>query len=222
MDYLGEALFTLFVIIDPIGVVPIFMGVTRHHTLQEKRRIALRATLISLVILLSFAFIGDFVLDKLKIDESSFRIAGGILLLLSAINMVMVGHSGTIGGNAPSSADQDSDDVAVFPLAIPMIAGPGALVSVVIVMRSVEQTLSWQLAIGGLIVVVVATTYVCFLLSESILRLLGVTGTNVLTRVFGIILSAFAVQFMVDGITTTITTATKHLPNHTFLQPMSN
>lgn len=197
MDFLIGTFLTLFVIIDPPGLVPIFIGLTQRSDAAGRRRIALKSCLISLVVLLSFAFIGDFILDGLKISVPSFRIAGGLLLLLAAINMVM-GHTDT-PKNETESKGRIHDDVAVFPLAIPLIAGPGSLVTVVLLMRELTNNYMMQAGIVGVLVLILATTYVCLRLSEPILKIIGPTGGNVLTRVLGIILAALAIQFIVDG-----------------------
>ncbi len=204
-NFLAGAFITLFVIIDPFGVIPIFIALTRGDSKAERAKIARKATVISLVLLLGFAFVGDYLLDSLGISIPSFRIAGGILLLLAAIDMVVARHSGI------SSTTQDEqrealqrDDISVFPLAIPLIAGPGALVSAVILMREVEGDLLMQLGLIAILVLVVLIMYVCLLLAEPLSKLLGVTGSNVLGRVFGIILAALAVQFIIDGLSQSV------------------
>lgn len=205
VNFLAGAFITLFVIIDPFGVIPIFIALTRGETKAQRAKIASKATIISLILLLVFAFVGDYLLDSLGISIPSFRIAGGILLLLAAIDMVVARHSGI------SSTTQDEqhealqrDDISVFPLAIPLIAGPGALVSAVILMREVEGDLMMQLGLIGVLILVVLIMYVCLLLAEPLSKLLGVTGSNVLGRVFGIILAALAVQFIMDGLSQSI------------------
>ncbi|OJX09824.1 MAG: hypothetical protein BGO77_00085 [Caedibacter sp. 37-49] len=204
-NFLAGAFITLFVIIDPFGVIPIFIALTRGDSKAERAKIARKATIISLVLLLGFAFVGDYLLDSLGISIPSFRIAGGILLLLAAIDMVVARHSGI------SSTTQDEqrealqrDDISVFPLAIPLIAGPGALVSAVILMREVEGDLLMQLGLIVVLVLVVLIMYVCLLMAEPLSKLLGVTGSNVLGRVFGIILAALAVQFIIDGLSQSV------------------
>lgn len=204
-NFLTGAFITLFVIIDPFGVIPIFIALTRGDSKAQRAKIASKATVISLVLLLTFAFVGDYLLDSLGISIPSFRIAGGILLLLAAIDMVVARHSGI------SSTTQDEqkealkrDDISVFPLAIPLIAGPGALVSSVILMREVEGDLIMQLGLIAVLVFVVLIMYVCLLMAEPISKLLGVTGSNVLGRVFGIIIAALAVQFIIDGLTQSV------------------
>lgn len=199
-EFIGGAFVMLVIIIDPPGIVPVFLSLTPHHGANLRKSIAIRASLLSLGLLLTFALIGDFILDNLGISEPAFRIAGGILLLLMAIEMVFARPSGihTTTQDEQEEALQ-KDDITVFPLSIPMIAGPGALTAVVILMRKVEHDLILQIALAFVIVAVVGLTYLFLRLADPIARLLGVTGSNVLGRVFGIILAALAVQFIVNG-----------------------
>lgn len=203
--FLWQAFITLIVIIDPFAVVPTFVGLTRNESAAYKRRTATRASIIATVVLLSFAFIGDTLLSLLGITEAAFRIAGGFLLLLAAIEMVVASTTGfrsTTGDEAEEA--ELRDDISVFPMAIPLIAGPGALTSIVALMREAEgmnDPLPAQLGVIGMLVLVLLITYISLRLGDQLMRLLGVTGTNVLTRVFGIILAALAVQSIIIGIT---------------------
>lgn len=192
---------TLFFIIDPIGVVPIFVGLTKYESEQRRRAIALKASIISASILIAFGFIGDFILDRLSISESSFRIAGGVLLLLAAIDMVVAGHTGLSSTTADEREEaKNRQDISVFPLSIPLIAGPGSLVTVVMKMRQFENEFVLQVFVILVVLAVIAITYLCLVMSGLLSRILGVTGTNVIGRVFGIILAGLAIQFIVDGI----------------------
>jgi multiple antibiotic resistance protein len=201
-QFLWQSFVTLLVIIDPFAVVPMFVSLTRNETTAYKRRTALKATVIATVLLLIFAFVGDKLLDAMSISEPAFRIAGGFLLLLAAIEMVVAKPSGirsTTGDETEEAIHRD--DISVFPLAIPLIAGPGALTSVVVLMRQAEQ-ISFMTSAGviGLLILVLLITYVSLLVGDRLMNILGVTGTNVLTRVFGIILAALATQSMINGI----------------------
>jgi multiple antibiotic resistance protein len=194
------------VIIDPFAVVPMFVALTRNETIASKRRTALKSTVIATILLLSFAFAGDKLLDAMSISEPAFRIAGGFLLLLAAIEMVVARASGirsTTGDEAEEAAHRD--DISVFPLAIPLIAGPGALTSVVVLMRQAEaMSLKASLGVVVILMGVLLITYGSLLIGDRLMKLLGVTGTNVLTRVFGIILAALAIQNIINGITMVI------------------
>jgi len=202
-QFLWQAFVTLFVVIDPFAVVPMFIYLTRNDTVPNKRHTALKASIIATVLLFSFAFLGDKLLDAMSISEPAFRIAGGFLLLLAAIEMVVARASGirsTTGDEAEEASHRD--DISVFPLAIPLIAGPGALTSIVVLMRQAE-VIGYQASIGVVVILicVLLFTYISLLMSDRLMKILGLTGTNVLTRVFGIILAALAVQNMITGIT---------------------
>ena len=201
IETLLGAFVTLFVVIDPFGVAPVFAGLTKDDSLARKRQIALKASVISGIILLSFAFVGDWLLDNLHISEPSFRMAGGILLLLTAIDMVVAKHSGISSTTKAENVEaSESTDISVFPLSVPLIAGPGGLAAITILMRSVEGDVVLQLGVVMVLVLVLALTYVMLLLSGYMGKLLGVTGLNVITRILGIILADLAVQFIVDGV----------------------
>lgn len=202
-QFLWQAFVTLFVIIDPFAVVPMFVALTRNESAISKRRTASKSTIIATILLLAFAFVGDKLLDAMSISEPAFRIAGGFLLLLAAIDMVVARTSGirsTTGDEAEEAAHRD--DISVFPLAIPLIAGPGALTSIVVLMRQAE-VIGFKAEMGVVFILmgVLLFTYFSLLVGDKVMKILGVTGTNVLTRVFGIILAALAVQNIINGIT---------------------
>lgn len=200
VDTLIAAFVTLLVVIDPPGVVPIFAGLTGEASPAERRRMAVRGTLIGAGILLAFALGGEVLLRLLGIELPAFRIAGGVLLLLLSIEMVMAKHSGL----RATTSDEEKEgnqraDITVFPLAIPLIAGPGAMTSIVLLMGG-EPDLPGKAMILGILGVVLAIMLACLLLTGPVIRLLGVTGINVISRVAGIILAALAVQFVIDGV----------------------
>jgi multiple antibiotic resistance protein len=202
IEFLTQAFVTMLVIIDPFSVFPMFMALTTTYTLTEKRRTARRAAIISIILLVSFGFLGDKLLDALGISEAAFRITGGFLLLITAVEMVLAKNSGI-----RSTTDDESqeaihrNDISVFPIAIPLIAGPGAMTSVVVLMRQAEMiSFTAQLGVAFLLVVVVGIVYSSMALSDRLMKVLGITGTTVLSRVFGIILSALAIQNIINGI----------------------
>lgn len=208
-DFLWEAFVTLIVIIDPFATVPVFISLTQNESEDLKAHTAKKCCLIALVLLVAFAFLGDKLLDAMNISEPAFRIAGGFLLLIAAIEMVVAKHSGLRSPNGDETEEAaHRPDISVFPLAIPLIAGPGAITSTVVLMRQAEQiSLVAQSAIVLICISVIFLTYVSLRMGTRVMRLLGVTGTNVLTRVFGIILAALAVQHMIVGITAVIRSA---------------
>lgn len=201
LDIALTAFTTFFVIIDPIGVVPLFMALTTGFDPQHRKRVAIRAVLIATAILLTFTLAGQPLLKYLGISLGAFRIAGGLLLLLLAIDMVVVKHSGLRTTTTQEEEEASHrPDVTVFPLAIPLIAGPGAIASVILLQSELAGDWAARGVVAGVMVGVLLMTLAGFLASDRIMKILGVTGVNVITRVFGIILCALAVSNIVEGL----------------------
>ncbi len=200
-EFMATAFITFFVVIDPVGILPIFMALTKAMNGPSRRRIAIRSVAIAALTLAVFSVIGDVVFGLLGISLPAFRIAGGLLLLLQSIDMILVRQSGIRTATAAETAEaEDSADIAVFPLAIPLIAGPGAMTSVILIMGRAEgDVLLWMTTIA-LLLVVLALCLLAFLFASKLMAVLGVTGTNVVGRVFGIVLAGLAVQYMLDGL----------------------
>jgi multiple antibiotic resistance protein len=192
---------TFLVVLDPLGNAPIFAGLTPHATTSERRRIALKGVAIGTGILLAFAFLGEGLLHALGISLQAFRIAGGVLLLLLSIDMVMARQSGLRSTTPVEDKEAGHrQDVSVFPLAIPLIAGPGALTSTVLLVGGASGNPQLQAMIIGVMLVVLLLVLTSLLVAGQVMRLLGLTGVNVISRVAGIILAALAVQFIADGV----------------------
>ncbi|MEY4698247.1 MAG: hypothetical protein RIT14_2675 [Pseudomonadota bacterium] len=193
--FLITAFATLFVVIDPPGLVPLFIALTQGMDADHRRRLALRACLIAAVLLTLFALAGEQLLAFIGISMPAFRIAGGILLFLTALDMLFERRTQRREGQK-SEADHDP---SVFPLATPLIAGPGAIASVILL---VGQAPGWPgtFAVLGLMVLTLAVTFLFLLASPPLERLLGRTGTIVITRLLGMLLAALSVQFVIDGI----------------------
>jgi multiple antibiotic resistance protein len=192
---------TLLVALDPVGTAPLFAALTAGHARAERRRVAFRAVGIAAAVLLGFALGGEALLGALGIELASFRIAGGVLLLLLSIDMVMVRHSGL--RTTTTSEEEESGqraDVSVFPLAIPLVAGPGAMTSVVLLTSAAGGDVARTAGVLLVLVLVLALTLACFLGAERLMKWLGITGVNVVTRVSGLLLAALAVQFVLDGL----------------------
>ena len=189
------------VTIDPIGVGAMFAGLTRAADGPHRRNMAFKGTSIAAAILLVFAIGGDFLLHALGISLAALRIAGGILLLLLAIDMVFARPSGIRTVTEPESDEAGHrDDISVFPLAIPLIAGPGAITSTLLLIGQAEGDLARQGVVLGTLLAVLLATLLVLLFASAVTRLLGITGINVLNRVLGILLAALACQFVLDGI----------------------
>jgi multiple antibiotic resistance protein len=196
---MGQRLFrdfvTLFVVVNPIGLVPLFIAIAGHDALSRRRRVALEAVIISAVILMVFIAIGQPLLEALGIELASFQLAGGLVLLIIALRMVLAEtRPGADAGPA------EAGNVAVFPLAMPFIAGPATLMAVVLLTDNNVYDVSEQISTGVTLLVVLAITYGCMIGADLLQRLLGMTGTNVVSRIMGLILAALAIQSMVGGL----------------------
>jgi multiple antibiotic resistance protein len=200
LDYLVSALVTLVVVVDPVGLTPTFLAVTQGLPATARRQIALRACLIAAAILAGTALIGDWLLNTLAITLPAFRIAGGLLLFAVASEMTFGTRIERQSKEAEDAVEEHVRHVAAFPLAIPLMAGPGAITATLLLSGQAHGQpllLAWLL---GVVVIVVAVCYGVFLMAERIERLLGVTGSVVLSRLLGVLLAALAVQFVIDGV----------------------
>lgn len=200
LDFPIATFVTLFVVVDPLGITPIFAALTAVDTPAQRRRNAWHGVAIAAIVLVVFAVGGEALLHGLGITLPAFRIAGGILLLLLAIDMVMARPSG-LRATTPNEEEEGARraDISVFPLAIPLIAGPGALTSIILLMGRAAGDLAQQAVVVAVLLAVLVVTLLCLLLAGQLLRVLGVTGINVVTRVFGVVVAALAVQYVIDG-----------------------
>ncbi len=192
---------TFFATVGPIDVAGVFAVLTATTATRTRRIMALRGTAIATAVLLIFALCGNFLLTRLGISLPALKVAGGILLLLMSIDMVFVRNS---GGTSTTLEEKDEAstkvDISVFPLATPLIAGPGAMGAAILLMAKFEgDVFSKGIVLAGMLTVMLLTLFM-LLLAETVPKLLGLTGMHVITRVFGVLLSALAVQFIFDGI----------------------
>ena len=201
LDYLKTALVTLFVTIAPPGLAPVFVGLTLGMSGAAKREVAWRACVIAFAILAGFAFGGRAVLEALGVTIPAFRIAGGLLLFYVSFDMLFTLRGERKREIATEAVTVDHiRNIAAFPLAIPLMAGPGAITATMLLAGRAGG--DWR-ALAGLMAVAAAVTlvsWVTFLTAERITHALGVTGNVVLTRMFGLVLAAMAVQFVIDGV----------------------
>lgn len=188
---------TLFVIIDPIGLTPLFVALTQGMTVKQRRAIAIRATLTSAGILALFAVFGEALLGFIGISMAAFKIAGGILLLLTALDMLFQRRSKRREDTAEE--EDDLDDPSVFPLAIPLIAGPGSIATVILLAGTHPGFTGLGLSLAVMLLVLMVT-FIFFEAATPLERLLGKTGINVVSRLLGMLLAALAVQFMLNGL----------------------
>lgn len=190
---------TLLVVVDPLGLAPIFAALTRGYPEKRKWEAAIRGTVLGTAILLLFAFAGDALLGALGIGLAAFRTAGGILLFLLALDMIFARPSGLRSRTVrEQEEDQYDQDISVFPLAIPLIGGPGAITTVLLYTGG--RDLAGIAVFVVVLLSVMVLTLAALLLAPRIMRLFGETGANVLSRVLGVLLAALAVQFVFDGI----------------------
>lgn len=200
-DFIASAVATLLVTLDPPALAPIFLSVTQGMTAQERRRVAMRACVIAFVIMAFFGIAGDATLKLLGVTIPAFRIAGGLLLFWISFEMVFERRNNRKAETAQIAITKDHiANVAAFPLAIPLMAGPGAITAMLLL---AGRTQGDFFMMGILLVITALIIGVClavFFLADPIARLLGTTGNVVLTRLLGVILAALAVQFLIDGI----------------------
>ncbi len=198
-DFAFHAFVLMLVVVEPFALAPLFSALTAMETREHRRRTAIKGVLIAGGVLALFTIGGTYVLGLLGIGMPAFRIAGGLLLFLIAVDMLFVRNSGlrTTTVNEQREAAQRAD-ISVFPIAIPLIAGPGALATVMLLVHEGGSHGVW--IVLGVTVVVLLITLLMFFSADRIQRVLGETGTNVITRLMGILLAALAMQFVIDGV----------------------
>lgn len=195
------ALATFFATIGPIDVAAVFAALSTNIEPKARKLIAIRGVIIASIILLVFALFGEFFLSRLGISLPAFRTAGGVLLLLIGIEMVFARSSGgtsTVHEEEVEAATRQ--DIAVFPLATPLIAGPGAIGAAILLMANANGDFFLQITVVGALLIVLFFTLIALLIASQIQKYLGLTGQNVISRILGVLLSALAVQFIFDGI----------------------
>jgi len=205
LDNLLSAFVTLFLVVDPLGLAPIFLAVTEGLPAAARRQVAARASLIAAVVLAGAAVGGDWLFKTLGITLPAFRIAGGLLLFSIASEMVLGVRSVRQSKAAEQAVEEHVRNIAAFPLAVPLMAGPGAITATVLLAGRTEGHLQALAMLVGVILVVVALCYVVFRAAGRIAKLLGITGNAVLSRLLGVLLAALAVQYVIDGIRAVLT-----------------
>ena len=188
---------TFFAVIDPVGTVPVFIAVTGKYDQKTKRRVALFATIVSACVLLFFVVIGEIILKALSIPLAAFQISGGIVLFLFALNMIF-------GDSKPEEEikrlEKSHNETAIFPLAVPSIASPGAMLAAVLLTENALFSIFEQAQTALVMLSVLIVVYVLMLLSEVITRCIGTSGASVVSRVMGLILSAIATTNILTGV----------------------
>ena len=201
LETAAVAFTTFFVTLGPIEAAAMFAALTSNRSNQHRRSMAIRATLVATGILLTFAVLGDWLLSLLGISLAALQTAGGILLLLIGIDMVFARSSGgTTTTDAETQEAEHKQDISVFPLATPLIAGPGAMGAVILFIANAQGDVVTQLIVIASLIGVLLITLLALLGASHIQKALGVSGQHVFSRVFGVLLCALAVQFVFNGI----------------------
>ena len=192
------ALPAIFFVVDPVGVVPLFIAMTAHDSKEKARAMALKASITGAALLIVFAVCGAFIFKLFGVTLPAFRVAGGLLLMLTALDMVRARPSATRTSEAETREGAEKDDIAIVPLAIPLLAGPGSIATVMVLMSGTDGVASAVAVIASVVITFVAT-WLLLRAAHHVKRVLGQSGIAVMQRVFGLILAAIAVQFVVDG-----------------------
>lgn len=203
LDSLKAALVTLLVTLDPPGLAPLFLGLTSLMSAAQKREVALRASVIAFGILAFFAFAGRYLMDALGVSMPAFRIAGGLMLFYIAFDMIFALRAERKQELASDAVTIDQvRNIAAFPLAIPLMAGPGSIAATMLLAARAGGDAVALMSLMAIVALVMALTYLALISAARISRVLGATGQSVLTRMLGVVLAALAVQFVIDGVRT--------------------
>lgn len=202
LEFFTPTFVTLFVIADPIGTAAIFLALASGYTDQQVRATAIKASVIAAGLMLLFGIAGGHLIPLLGISLPAFRIAGGLLLFVTAFRMVMgqreKQRSRESGVNNP---DSDNEDIAVFPLAIPLLCGPGCMTASILLMEKPDH-IGGQMQVGAAMIAVQVVSFLALRYAPRLNKIIGSTGTSILARVMGVLLAAMAIQFIADGIKT--------------------
>jgi multiple antibiotic resistance protein len=193
------SLSAIFFVVDPIAVVPVFLGMTKNDSPEKKRQMARRASITAFFVLATFAVAGTLIMKALSITLAAFKVAGGVLLLITAVEMMRATETRTRMTAEEQREGEERPDVAIFPLAIPLLAGPGSIATVLALMGRAPRLLFAVPVILSIAVTCVAS-YAMLAAAGPVARVLGKTGLTVLNRVIGLIIGAIAVQFLFDGV----------------------
>lgn len=199
-EYALSALVTLAVVIDPIGLAPAFLSITQGMSSATRRAVALRAAAIAALILFGTALIGNWLLARLGISLPAFRIAGGLLLFAVSFEMALGVRQQRETNQAEKAIEEHARNVAAFPLAMPLMAGPGAITATLLLAGRANFDMTLTALLFAIIVAVCLACVVVFLAATQISRAFGTTGNIVLSRLLGVVLAALAVQFVIDGL----------------------
>ncbi|MEO9874139.1 MAG: MarC family protein [Anderseniella sp.] len=207
MQEIFEQFVTLWVVIDPIGTIPVFVAVTAGIEAKKRTGVAIHAAVLAICVLMFFLVAGQFLIDALGIGLPAFQIAGGLILFLFALTMIF-GDSKPKQEISKADADEEPDSPAVFPLAVPSLASPGAMLAVVLLTDNNRFSFAEQAVTAGILVAVVGVALVLMLLATPILKVIGTSGAAIVSRVMGMILAAVAVDNVIAAVLELIKTNT--------------
>ncbi|MBD3232219.1 MAG: NAAT family transporter [candidate division Zixibacteria bacterium] len=199
LEFAFSSIAALFVILDPLGAVPIFLGATEGYTTDRRKQIIFRACWVSLLILVLFAVLGRLLLDLFGITLPAFRIAGGLLLLKISLDMLYAKRPDSHITDSEEAEALEKEDIAVVPLAMPMLAGPATIATVLVLMEQADDIIKSGIVIGSIIISITAT-FLILRSSTFFYNLLGESGVKITIRVMGLILLALSIQFISNGI----------------------
>jgi multiple antibiotic resistance protein len=199
ISFIISIFITLFIAVDPIGLIPVFMIYMSKYSAAERRKIIFKAVFIAFVVSVFFIFLGRFILYYLKISPGAFLISGGILLFLISMDLILARPSRT-KMQYDNTSGLEKEDISVFPLAIPFISGPGTIAALMMFSSQVNIYPNMLLIITAIAFIVLMITMIIMFLSMRVERILGKTGISVIQRIMGLILSALAVQFLINGL----------------------
>jgi len=201
LEQLIKFFVVFFVVVEPISLIPVFASLTHGASARYKRKMTCKAVIIAGVIIIAFALVGGSLLEIMGVSLDAFRIFGGLMLFLIALDMVFVRQSGARTTTSGEEAEvKQREDISVFPLAFPLIAGPGAIATVLLHTAGVPRTSLLFLGQIGVVVLVLICALIAMLLTPRLMKVLGLTGANVVSRLSGVILGALAVQFVINGL----------------------
>jgi multiple antibiotic resistance protein len=196
--------FTVFMVVDPVGIVPLYISLTASLPAAEKRQVIRKAIIIAFIVLAIFVLLGKYILSLLGISTGAFYIAGGIMLFIVSLEMLFGEEAKSKVSDKENSGEADREaerSVAIFPLAIPMLAGPGTITTIILFTGSGENMLKNSIMLFIALIITLAAVWLILRSSELILKLLGKTGVSVVERIMGLLLSGLSVQFVYDGMT---------------------
>lgn len=201
IEQLIKQFVVLFVVIEPVSLVPMFGALTRGGSVRYRRKMALKASGLSALILVAFALAGDYLLGALGISVEAFKIGGGLLLFLISVDMVFARHSGLRSTTVREQEEaRYREDISVFPLAFPLIAGPGALATVLLMVGDARNDFTAYIGMLSMLLLVLLIVLILLLTTPWVMRIIGRSGADVISRLLGVVLAALAVQYVTDGI----------------------